>query len=249
MAPGALPIRLLVFDIDGVLTGGEAQALDTRLLDQLASMNRAARGDPTLPAVTLCTGRPAPYVELMLQAMDGHLPGILENGAGLYLPDGYQFLPHPDLARPNHFQNVRQRLTEGMVKSGQAYIQPGKEYTLTLFARDPANRDRLAEWAADALGDEHDAVDLVYSNLWLNVLPRGIDKGKGLDFLADKTGFKFEVMLGVGDSDVYPPFLSLVGYSAAPANAGDEIKAMVQYVAPRQATDGVRDILSHFEVA
>jgi len=91
-------IRLLVFDIDGVLTRGEGKALDLDLLQDLALLNRAARKDQNLPAVTLCTGRPSPNIEVMLQAIDGHLPGIYENGAGLYHPTEYKFLPHPDLS-------------------------------------------------------------------------------------------------------------------------------------------------------
>ena len=79
MNENSLPIRLLVFDIDGVLTDGEAQPLDLRLMEQLTQMNRAARQDSARPAVTLCTGRPGPYVEIMLQAIDGHVPGLLED--------------------------------------------------------------------------------------------------------------------------------------------------------------------------
>ena len=78
-----LPIRLIVFDIDGVLTAGETAPLDFDLMMYLSAMNRAAREDPSRPAVTLCTGRPAPFVEAFAQAINGHLPAIFENGCGL----------------------------------------------------------------------------------------------------------------------------------------------------------------------
>lgn len=240
------PIRLILFDIDGVLTFGEAKPLDLGLLERLAHMNRLARADPTQPAVTLCTGRPAPYVEVMLQAIDGHVPGIYENGAGLYVPADYQFLPHPLVEDGSNLGTVRQRLEEGL--SGQAYFQPGKEHSLTLFAHNPAETNKLEDWTATALGSLRELVELVYSTSCLNVLPRGVNKGKGVEFLAERTGYASEEMLGVGDSDVDLQFLALVGYSAAPANAIPEIKRLVQYVAPRQANDGVRDILDHFEL-
>jgi hydroxymethylpyrimidine pyrophosphatase-like HAD family hydrolase len=239
-------IQLLVFDIDGVLTDGEAKALDLNLLAQLAAMNRAARQNSALPAVTLCTGRPAPYVEIMLQAIDGHLPGVYENGAGLYLPNGYRFLPHPALAGRATMPAVRQRLEAALVQTGRAFFQPGKEHSLTLFATDPQDTGRLAGWASEALGLLNETVDLVYSTLCLNVLARGIDKGKGLEFLAAQTGVAPAGVLGVGDSDVDLPFLALAGYSAAPANANPAVKEIVQYVAPRPTADGVRDILAYF---
>lgn len=241
-------IRLIVFDIDGVLTDGEAQALDLNLLEQLASMNRLARANPDRPAVTLCTGRPAPYVEMMLQAIDGHLPAVFENGAGLYLPDSYRFLPHPALGIDVGLRSVRSRIQSSIVQAGHAYFQPGKEYSLTLFANRPEETDKLHHWTSSALDSLNDSVDLVYSSSCLNIVPRGIHKGKGVDFLASQTGYQADHMLGVGDSDVDLQFLSQVGFSAAPSNANPEIKQLVQYVSPHPTSAGVRDILEHFDI-
>ena len=244
-----MAIRLLVFDIDGVLTEGEAQALDLALLAQLAQMNRAARKNPALPAVTLCTGRPAPYVEVMLQAIDGHLPGVFENGAGLYFPDGYRFVANPALDGGVDMRAVRACLEEMLVRPGRAFFQPGKEYTLTLFAENPNKTGRLHEWATEALGPLGDAVSLVYSTSCLNVLPAAVDKAKGIAFLGESVGVAPEAMLGVGDSDVDLPFLALVGHAAAPSNAVPAIKALAEYVASERTAAGVREILVHYELA
>jgi HAD superfamily hydrolase (TIGR01484 family) len=242
-------IRLLVFDIDGVLTQGEAKALDLRLLEHLADMNRAARQDPSRPAVTLASGRPAPYVEAFLQAIDGHVAALFEHGTGLYVPDGYRFLPNPAMGEPLEFDRVRLRLRETLVDTGQAFFQPGKEYSLSIFAHDPAEIEMLYDQAVAALGPLRESVDLVYSTSCLNVLPRGLHKGKGIEFLSSQTGYTPAEMLGVGDSDIDLAFLAQVGYSAAPANANPRIKQRVQYVAPRARSDGVRDILAHFGLA
>ncbi|GAB4536176.1 MAG: HAD-IIB family hydrolase [Anaerolineae bacterium] len=244
-----MPIRLLVFDIDGVLTQPEGKTLDLPLLECLAGLNRAAREAPSRPAVTVCTGRPAAYVEAMLQAIDGHVPAIFENGAGLYLPQGYRFLPHPTLGNQASFQAIRQRLEAALVDSGQATFQPGKEYSLSIVARSATKIETLYTPTVNALGELREMVDLVYSASCLNVLPRGIDKGKGVEFLASQTGYALEEMLGVGDSDVDVPFLNRVGYSAAPANANPYVRRLVRYVAPRPAGAGVRDILKHFGLA
>jgi hydroxymethylpyrimidine pyrophosphatase-like HAD family hydrolase len=239
-------IRLMVFDIDGVLTEGEARKIDLSLMDQLAAMNRAARQDPALPAVTICTGRPAPYVEMMLQAIDGHLPGIFENGAGLYVPNGYRFLPHPNVGDGAAMAAVRRRLKETLLDSGRAYFQPGKEFSLSLFATDPADTDQLLELTVTAVGPLAASVNLVRSPSCLNIVPLAIDKGQGIHFLAAHTGYDPAAMLGVGDSDGDLPFLELVGYNAAPANANQAVREIVDFVALRPAADGVRDILAHY---
>ena len=239
-------IQLVVLDIDGVLTDGESQPLDLGLLKLLAGMNTAAQNDSDLPAVTLCSGRPAPYVEVLLQAIAGHLPGIYENGAGLFVPHPYGFHPHPQLADKNGFHEVRERLENELVKNGVAFIQPGKVHSLTLFAEDPSKTSLLREQAEDALGTLVEKVELTYSTSCLNVLPRGMDKGKGIEFLAKTLDLGLESMLGVGDSDVDLPFLAIIGHRAAPANANTEVKKLVDYISPKATSQGLHDILQHY---
>ena len=241
------PIRLLLFDVDGVLTAGEAQPLDLALLADLAALNRAARQDARLPAVTLCTGRPAPYVEVMLQAIDGHLPAVFENGCGLYLPQGYRFLAHPLLAEGGlGFARARERLRAALVETGQVFFQPGKEYSLSLFPLGALAPEAILPLAQAALGAEAESVSLVFSFSCLNVVPRGVDKGQGVRFLCEQAGYQLEEVLGVGDSDVDLPFLATVGCAAAPSNANAAVRALVNYVSPYPTAQGVRDILREF---
>ena len=242
------PIRLVLLDIDGVLTKGEAKALDLDLLAALAALNRAARADATRPAATLCTGRPAPYVEVLAQAIDGHLPCVFENGCGLYEPRGYRFLPHPKLAGEKTFNLVRERLRAGLVETGKVFFQPGKEYSLSLFPLGGVQVADLSGLAEAALGPLAGSVSLVYSGSCLNVIPQGVDKGAGMEFLCERSGYAPEEILGVGDSDVDLPFLALAGRSAAPANAFEQVKAGVDYVSEHATADGVRDILRRFGV-
>ncbi len=242
-------IRLAVLDVDGVLTEGEGRPLDLALLADLADLNRRARADPARPAVTLCTGRPAPYVEVLVQAIDGHLPAIFENGCGLYLPSAYRFLAHPELADGNRgFVRARERLRAALVETGRVFFQPGKEYSLSLFPLAGVTVADLRDLAEAALGDERDSVELLYSPSCLNVVPRGLDKGAGLDFLCQQAGYRLDEVLAVGDSDVDLPFLTRSGHAAAPANANAAVKRLVEYVSPYRTSAGVRDVLRHFGI-
>ncbi|MFQ5943993.1 MAG: HAD family hydrolase [Anaerolineales bacterium] len=240
-------IQLIVLDIDGVVSDGEAQPFDLKLLARLGAMNQAARANPERPSITFCTGRPAPYLEGMLQAIDGHHPGVFENGAGIYIPDEYQFVPLPGIEQyQDGFGEVRERLEETLIRNNIAYFQPGKHHSATLFANDPAKTSELENLTAEVLGPLSEQVDLVYSTSCLNVLPRGVDKGKGLSYLADLIKIPPANMLGIGDSDVDLPFLRLVGHSAAPTNANAHVKEMVEYVSAEPTSEGVRDVLTHF---
>ena len=242
-------IRLIVLDIDGVVTSGEAQPLDLKLLARLGAINQAARTDPKRPSVTFCTGRPAPYLEVMLQAIDGNLPGVYENAAGIYDPADYQFLPLPEIEQYlNGFAEITSRIEETLVQDKIVYFQPGKHYSLTIFPVDPTRIQELKGLATEALGPLSEQVDLVYSTSCLNVLPRGVDKGKGIEFLAHQVGIPLANMLGVGDSDVDLPFLQIVGHSASPSNGNSNVKDMVEYVSEEATSEGVREILTHFKL-
>jgi hypothetical protein len=66
------------------------------------------------------------------------MPGIYENGAGIYFPADYQFMPLPGLGEYlNGFADVTSRLEETLIQDEIAYFQPGKRYSLTLFATAP----------------------------------------------------------------------------------------------------------------
>jgi hydroxymethylpyrimidine pyrophosphatase-like HAD family hydrolase len=92
-------IRLVVVDVDGLLSHGEAAPLDFAVLQRFAEFNDRARQNPAYPAVTLCTGRPVPYVEVLMQAIHGRYPAVYENGVGLYIPKPYGFKWHSAITR------------------------------------------------------------------------------------------------------------------------------------------------------
>src|SRR5438132_8115053 len=109
-------IRLLVVDIDGVLSLGEAAPFDGTVLQRLAAVNDRARHDPTHLATTLCTGRPAPYVEVLTQVIHG-------------------FKWHHSLTPTVHMQlmQLHSLLYDAFVATGRAFFQPGKSASFSLF--------------------------------------------------------------------------------------------------------------------
>ncbi len=242
-------IRVVVLDVDGVMSEGEGRPLDLAFLGLLAQMNREARRGQDQPAVTVCTGRPAPYVEVILQAIDGYLPGIYESGAGLYIPDTYRFEPHPSLVGRGTMGEAHRRLQAQLVDTGKAYFQPGKDFSLSLFPTHPEDIGDLETMTLDALGPLADDVSLVSAISCLNILPLNIDKGVGLRRLAEHIGISPKMMIGVGDSDGDLPFLRLVDCSGAPSNAVDKVKRAVGYVSPHPTGRGVIDILRHYGVS
>ncbi len=239
-------IRLVLLDVDGCLTAGEAAPLDLPAFQLVAGLNRRALEEPDLPAVTLCTGRPEPYVELLCQAIDCFVPAIWETGAGLYIPGEYRFLAHPSLTteRIEALNEARQVIYTRVVRPGLGYHQIGKEYSVSLYPRDGVSLDQLYTELIRPLAPFTGHYTLHRQRTCVELLPNGIDKGVGARWLSETLGLPLDRMAGVGDQTADLSYLSIVGAAAAPADATPDVRAMATYVAPRPSSRGLIDILN-----
>ena len=86
-----MAVQWIVADVDGCLTPEESSAWDLGAFQRLAlRVREASRGEGVIAPMTLCTGRPQPYVEVLMKLLDVRAPAICENGAVLYrLQDNY----------------------------------------------------------------------------------------------------------------------------------------------------------------
>jgi HAD superfamily hydrolase (TIGR01484 family) len=241
-------LRLVVVDVDGCLTPGEAGDWNWGALQAIRDFNRRARLGQDLPAVTLCTGRQEPYVEVLMQAIGAYLPAIYENGGGLYVPDQYRFFEHPTITAPvrEALAGAKASLQRAVVAPGHGYFQPGKEVSLSVYPLAGTSVRRLHEMALEALAGCDALLTIQTSVSCVDVTPTGVDKGSGIRWLSERTGIRLAQMGGIGDSTSDLRFLHLVGRSAAPANAAPEVKAAVVYVSQYNDGEGVVDILNHW---
>lgn len=238
-------MRLVVIDVDGCLTPGEGRPWNFKALKYIARLNRRAQEDPTKLAVTLCTGRQEPYVEVLMQAIDAHLPGIYENGGGLYFPREYRFVENPLITAEMReaLAGIKATLQREIVEAGLGYFQPGKEVSLSLYPFAEVNVHQLYLATVEALATCDAGYIAQESVSCVDIIPKGVDKGAGVRWLSRETGVPLDQLGGIGDSASDLKFLSILGRSAAPANATDEVKAAVDYVSPYGNGDGVVDIL------
>ena len=239
------PVRLAVVDVDGCLTPGEAGDWNWQALQSIQGLNRRARRGEAVPAVTLCTGRQEPYVEVLMQAIGAYLPGIYENGCGLYFPDRYRFVEHPSISAQARraLVEAKNTLHREVVIPGLGYFQPGKEASLTLYPLPGTSVNRLFRAVADVFAGQGTLFAVQASVSCVDVTPAGIDIGAGVRWLSEETGIPLSQMGGIGDSTSDLTFLRLVGQSAAPANATAEVKAAVSYTSAYNDGDGVVDVL------
>jgi hypothetical protein len=183
-----------------------------------------------------------------MQAIGAYLPGIYENGCGLYFPDAYRFVEHPYITaqRREALTVAKEKLLRLVVAPGLGYFQPGKEVSLTLYPLPGTSVDCLHQAVVEGLSSQETLFSIQASVSCVDVTPAGIDKGVGVRWFSQEAGISLAQMGGIGDSVSDLPFLGLTGRSAAPANAVVEVKSAVDYVSPYANGDGVVDILHHW---
>ena len=242
-------VRLIVSDIEGCLSPGKGRSLQLDALSRIQSHNvRASEGD-AIP-LTLCTGRSQPFVEAFCQALATSVPAVCENGAYLYDYPNDRIIRHPDI--PLNYERALADL-RGLLSTLSSTIphqlEPCKEVSLSI---NPPGNVADSESAVVELfhriapSIDTDILSITHSASAVDITPAGINKGSGITFLSEMTGVPLAAMLGIGDALNDVPFLSIVGYSATPANGASKVAEVVDFVSPAFGPEGVEQIIAHF---
>ena len=247
-------IKLVVSDIEGCLNLNE-HTYDLEALSWMKAANQLAREDNPIPYITVCSGRQHAFVEAITQIISGTLPAIFENGCGLYFPTRRlyeEYAWHPLLSQPevlSQFTKVRQKITEEVIASNQARRVPGKEMMLSLHPVPPLEVKEVYSIVTETVAKNQLVASITMSASAVDITPTGIDKAAGVRWLLDTLEATLSVKLanvaGVGDSVGDVPFLRIVGFSAAPANASEHVKSLVDYCSSWADGRGVADVIRH----
>jgi len=244
--------KLIISDIDGCLSPEESVPWDLEYFWAFARLAReAAAGSGPLPPITLCTGRPQPYCEVLTKLLDIRLPVICENGAVLYtLHDNYARYA-PGVTEDN-VEGLRALVTylerDVLPHEPAAVLQYGKMAQLSVFSKDPAALPTITP-KIEAFIERQGGPALVInvSHYYLNVSLSGVDKGSALRAVLDELGLSREEVAGIGDTEGDMPLRDAVGHFACPSNAHGVILDAADYVSPYPTLEGVLDILARPE--
>lgn len=244
-------LRLIVSDVEGCVIPGQGRPWDLAALAALAEHNRRARSAGGPPALTLCSGRPAQYVEALGQALGLTLPACCENGAVLYHPGPGRVELLITEEQRERMARVREAAAAWCARQGRARAAVGKEACVSLIPVAPGYgvEDLCADfraWLADGLGLTGNDLNFTFSAGAVDVTPAGVDKATGVRALAERLGVGPSEILGIGDSHNDIPFLGIVGVACAPANASPAVRALASYVSPEAYGRGVVDILRRY---
>lgn len=257
------PIKLFVLDIDGCLTM-PFQTPDWKALSDIRSLHEASESDPTIPPLTLCTGRPLPYAESVAQWLGIRNPFVFES-ATLFKWNGNQIISGlPTLEQNNEkiqTASIQELYHSPLLKP----ILQMKEWLVThLIPNYPGavleftklmdagivsdNTDDIREMHQKII--EHidryhrvegrSLLEVHHTDISVNVLIKGNNKSMGLKLIEKETQIPIGEFAYIGDSSGDVPALRIAGRGFAPLNASDEVKKILDVtVLPVESTQAV----------
>ena len=239
---------LIVSDVDGCITPEESAPFTIEHLMPVLSLIRdSASRKNALPPITLCTGRPQPYVEVLAKLFDIRLPIICENGAVLYTLHGNwsRYAAGVTEEKINGLRTIRTHLErEFLPKHPAARYQFGKEAMLSIYSEEHDALVRAQE-AIEAFVTKEGVPPVIVnlSHYYLNISMDDVDKGTALHGLMQELGVPRDKVVAIGDTIGDMPLREMADYFACPSNSHEPIRNVANYVSPYPDARGMADIL------
>lgn len=250
----AYPLRVsrfdaVICDIDGCLSPETSEPIDAAALLRIAEHNRLAHERCDRPIVTLCSGRPEPFVEAICRFIANRaLPCIAENGVWMYHPSDNRYDMDPAITC-DHLAAVEDARAWVRTTLGPrgVVMQPGKAASISLYHDDTVFLRSIEGEVRTAF--ERHGWPLRVSMTWyyINCDLSHISKATALDRFIAITGLSRERLAGIGDTPGDAAIADRVAWFACPANAHPDIRPRAHYISPHVEAMGVLDILDHLK--
>lgn len=235
----------LICDIDGCLSPEDNAPMDAAALARLAAYNQRAIQNGDGPIITLCSGRPQPFVEAMARLLGNTvLPCVAENGVWLYYPGTNEYLRDPTIT-PENLAAVREAtewVEETLYPQGVT-IQPGKSASISLYHPDTDTLKLLEPMIRATF--ERQGWPLRVSSTWryINCDLEHISKGTGLDWLIASAGLSPARLAGFGDTLSDLAIAERVAFFAVPAKHDERLAPSAHHVSGHSMAWAVLDVL------
>lgn len=235
----------VICDIDGCLAPESSTPIDAAGLLKIAEHNRRAQGEGDRPVVTLCSGRPEPFVEAICRMIGNRsVPAVAENGVWLFHPEsnGWDRDPAITAADLAGVGEARAWVEKELGPRG-VVMQPGKVASLSLYHADTGYLRGLEGQVREEFEKRGWPLRVSMTWLYINCDLKHVSKGTALDRLIAQTGLRKERLAGIGDTAGDRFIAERVAWFACPGNASEEIRVRANYVAAAREIEGVLEIL------
>lgn len=217
-------IRALAVDIDGTLTDGN-RVLCPAAVEAVRNLK--------VPVV-LVTGNTHCFTRAVSVLLGTPRIFIAENGGVV-----------------SHSENDMEILADPVVCQ-KAYQELSKAFPLEAYNSsryrftDIALKRNFDVKAAMRYAEEHGLdVDIIDTTFAVHIKDKKVNKGTGLQRIAERMGLDLKEFAAVGDSGSDLPMFELAGFRASVSNSTPELMAASDYVAKAKYGEGFAEIVRH----
>jgi len=230
-------IKLFVTDIDGCLS----MPYEPYDLHGFAALRRYAHdaGAPgdvdRAPSISICSGRAYAYVEAVTQALGLTTPVLFEGGGGLFDPVTAQTTWNPVLTPEieAELETVRHWFLTECIPGTKLSLDRAKRTQAGVVTPDLDEVRDLRPRTQTFVDENVPDLEVYATDNSVDVVPPGITKRNGLEWIADEHDLDLGDIAYIGDTDADLDALMAAGLSFAPANAHGVVLDRVDHV-----TDG-----------
>ncbi len=207
----------------------------------LADYGRRAETDPTLPRLGICSGRSYAYVEAVAQALDLRGPALFESGGGRFdlATATIRWSPLLTAEVEQALREVRDYFHRDVLPGSGFSFDYGKRAQVGLVGTDQEEIARMAPVVDRYVSGAFPDLIVHPTHVSIDVLPRALTKRVAVETVAAEEGLTVADLAFIGDTQGDIAALDAVGYSFAPQNAADAVKAVVQTVTRGAVLEGV----------
>jgi len=224
-------IKLFITDLDGCLTK-PFHTPNWDHISEIRKLNAQSREDDTVPPISICSGRPLPYVEAVAQWLDIRVPVVFEN-AGLYELSTYNIEVAPvfDERAKEEVADLKSWLRSEIIPR-----YPGMELEFFklmdagLIHVDKEVIDDAYPRIVDHISDAFERFEAHKTDISINIILKENNKRDGIRMLCKSLDIEPSEVAYIGDSSGDIPGLQLVGHAFAPKNAISPVKEVAEEV-------------------
>jgi hydroxymethylpyrimidine pyrophosphatase-like HAD family hydrolase len=234
-------IRLFVTDLDGCMT----VPFETPYwpdYTQIRALQLQSQDDPSIPPMSICTGRPMPYAEAQAQFLGIRLPFVFESGGGLYdlTTNTLSWNPVVTEALKADIDAIRSWAQREIFPNFPGAIPEFAKFTdVGLIHRNSSVIDHIYALATTEIAAHFPLFEVHKTDVSVNIIVKEANKGRGLELLSETLDIPLDQMAYIGDSSGDIPGLERVGMAFAPQNAQPTVKEASHLVTESDATAGV----------
>ncbi len=219
-------IELFITDLDGCISMPFIPP-KWDAITKIKELNELSKTDPTVPPLTICTGRPMPYAEAVYQWLGMYKPFLFESGGGVYDMSENKLHWHPtfDKQREKELGELKVHLRTNFIEKYPNTIAEFAKHTDSgIINQTPDIIYEMYPQIRDYVNSNYPNFETHYTEVSINVISKSTNKGEGIKFLCDLLQLDLKNVAFIGDTGGDRPGLEIVGKAFAPANGMESAK-------------------------